>query len=55
MVTSNFYQATQVLHNADVLSDFLEKKHYEGVMFNVISVVRGWWGPISRKIAFRNT
>ena len=26
------------------VSDFLEKKHYEGVMFNVISVTRGWVG-----------
>ena len=25
-------------------SDFLEKKHYEGVMFNVISVTRAWVG-----------
>ena len=25
-------------------SDFLEKKRYEGVMFNVISVTRGWVG-----------
>ena len=24
------------------MSDFLEKKLYEGVMFNVISVTRGW-------------
>ena len=41
--------AIQVLHNADgggggggVL--FSGKKHYEGVMFNVISVTRGWVG-----------
>ena len=36
-----------MLHNADGgggVSDFLEKKHYEGVMFNVISVTRGWGG-----------
>ena len=26
------------------LSDFLEKKSYEGVRFNVISVTRGWVG-----------
>ena len=26
------------------VSDFLEKKRYEGVMFNVISVTRGWVG-----------
>ena len=26
------------------VSDFLGKKHYEGVMFNVISVTRGWVG-----------
>ena len=25
-------------------SDFLEKKRYERVMFNVISVTRGWVG-----------
>ena len=32
------------------------KKRYEGVMFNVISVTRGWvGGPISRKIALHNT
>ena len=24
------------------VSNFLEKKHYEGVWFNVISVTRGW-------------
>ena len=38
------------------MSDFLEKC-YEGVMFNVISVTRGWGGggQISRKKAFRNT
>ena len=37
----------QVLRNADGgggVSDFLEKKRYEGVMFNVISVTRGWVG-----------
>ena len=26
------------------MSDFLEKKRYEGVRFNVISVTRGWVG-----------
>ena len=26
------------------VSDFLGKKRYEGVMFNVISVMRGWVG-----------
>ena len=26
------------------VSDFLGKKRYEGVMFNVISVTRGWVG-----------
>ena len=32
------------------VSDFLEKKCYEGVRFNVISVTRGWvGGPICRK------
>ena len=35
---------------------FSGKKRYEGVMFNVISVTRGvGGGPISRKIALRNT
>ena len=36
-----------MLRNADGggrVSDFLEKKRYEGVMFNVISVTRGWVG-----------
>ena len=33
---------------------FSGKKRNEGVMFNVISVTRGR-GPISRKIALRNT
>ena len=45
-----------MLRNADVgggVSDFLKKKRYEGVMFNVIISLRGGgWGPISRKIAF---
>ena len=27
-----------------MVSDFLEKKRYEGVIFNVISVTRGWVG-----------
>ena len=49
-----------MLRNADGgegVSDFPRKKRYEGVMFNVISVTRGWLGggPISRKIALRNT
>ena len=26
------------------VSAFLEKKRYEGVMFNVVSVTRGWVG-----------
>ena len=26
------------------VSDFLEKKRYEGVLFNVVSVTRGWVG-----------
>ena len=35
---------------------FSGKKHYEGVMFNVISVTMGVdGGPISRKIALSNT
>ena len=36
---------------------FSGKKRYEGVMFNVISVMRGvgGGGPISRKIALHNT
>ena len=36
---------------------FSGKKRYEGVMFNVISVTGGGvgGGPISRKIALRNT
>ena len=34
---------------------FSGKKRYEGVIFNVISVTRGGWGPICRKIALRNT
>ena len=36
-----------MLRNADGgggVSDFLGKKRYEGVMFNVISVTRGWVG-----------
>ena len=38
------------------MSDFLEKKRYEGVMFNVISVTRGWVGvQFPEKIALRNT
>ena len=38
------------------VSDFPETNRYECVMFNVISVTRGWvGGPISRKIALRNT
>ena len=41
--------AIQVLRNADGgggggVSGFPEKKRYEGVMFNVISVTRGWVG-----------
>ena len=38
------------------VSDFLEKKRYEGVMFNVISVTRGWMGSnFQKKIALRKT
>ena len=40
--------AIQVLRNADGVGGgcqiFSEKKRYEGVMFNVISVTRGWVG-----------
>ena len=42
--------AIQVLCNADggggggCVSDILEKKRYEGVRFNVISVTRRWVG-----------
>ena len=37
------------------VSEFPEKKRYEGVMLNVISVTRGvGGGPICRKIALRN-
>ena len=34
--------AIQVLRNAD--ANIFRKKRYEGVMFNVISVTRGWVG-----------
>ena len=34
--------AIQVLRNADGGVWFSGKKRYEGVMFNVISVTRGW-------------
>ena len=38
--------AIQVLRNADGVGcvRFSRKKRYEGVMFNVISVTRGWVG-----------
>ena len=37
--------AIKVLHNAVVgVSDFTEKKCYQGVWFNIISVTRGWVG-----------
>ena len=39
--------AIQVLRNAvggGKVSDFLEKKRYEDVRFNTISVTRGWVG-----------
>ena len=43
---SPFLGAIQVLRNAnggrEGVSDFPEKKRYEGVMFNVISVTSGW-------------
>ena len=42
------YGAIQVLRNADGCGGgglwFSGKKHYEGVIFNVISVTRGWVG-----------
>ena len=40
-----------MLHNAKGGGGvkFSGKKRYEGVRFNVISVTRGGWGPISRK------
>ena len=42
------YGAIQVLRNADGVGvgvvRFSGKKRYEGVMFNVISVTRGWVG-----------
>ena len=47
-----------MLRNADWVGgvNFSGKKCYEGVMFNVISVTRGWvGGPISRKKALHNT
>ena len=38
------------------VSDFLEKKRCEGVIFNDINITGGvGGGPISRKIALRNT
>ena len=33
-----------MLRNADGGVQFFEKKHYEGVWFNVISATRGWVG-----------
>ena len=49
--------AIQVLRNADGGGGHIfKKKRYEGVMFNVISVTRGWVGvQFSEKIALRNT
>ena len=46
-----------MLRNADgVGGHIFRKKRYEGVMFNVISVTRGWvGGPLSRKLALRET
>ena len=42
--------AVQVLRNAvGGVSIFPEKKRYEGVQFNVISVTRGGWGPNSQE------
>ena len=45
-----------MLRNADGGGKIFRKKRYEVVMFNVISITRGWvGGPISRKIALCNT
>ena len=48
-----------MLRNADGgggVSTFSGKKRYEGVMFNVISVTRGWVGvQFPEKNALRNT
>ena len=47
-----------MLRNADEGGGgkIFRKKHYEGVMFNVISVTRGWVGvQFPEKIALRNT
>ena len=44
---STAFGAIQVLRNADGGGggvNFSGEKHYEGVMFNVISVTRGWVG-----------
>ena len=35
--------------------NFSEKKHYDGVRFNVISVTRGGWRSNFQKKALRNT
>ena len=43
----NLYGAIQVLRNTDGGGGgghIFRKKRYEGVMFNVISVTRGWVG-----------
>ena len=38
------------------LSNFQEKKCYQGVRFNVITITRGWMGVVfSEKKALRNT
>ena len=49
--------AIQVLRNADGggCQLFWGKKRYEGVMFNVISVMKGWVGSKCQKKALRNT
>ena len=46
-----------MLRNADGggVSNVLEKKRYEGVRFNVISVTRGWVGVQFPEKAVRNT
>ena len=45
-----------MLRNADGVGGHnFQKKRYESVGFNVISITRGWVGPILKKKALRNT